>query len=95
MKPAVGRVDWYGSTKRRPFISVYPGNRMLGEYVASYTPEQRTYRENKILRGVGAKPAYRINLTFDNRPARLRAAAREMRLHEETLAQARAEGRIP
>lgn len=91
----VGQPHWYQSTKRRPFISVYPDNRMLREYVASWNPEQREWREAKIFRGVGVKPAYRINLRFDPQPARERAAAKQMALHEETLAQARAEGRIP
>jgi hypothetical protein len=91
---SVGQHHWYASTKRRPFLSVYPDCQMLGEYVGAYTPEQREYRENKIFRGVGLKPAYRINIRFDKRPARARALAREMALHEETLAQARAEGRI-
>lgn len=94
---SVGRPDWYASTKRRPFISVYPGSVMLGEYVASYNPEQRVWREAKILRGVGLKPAYRVNIRFHdhgNDWLRRRAAEKQLRLHDETLAQARAEGRI-
>lgn len=95
MKPPVGEPHWYQPTKRRPFISVYPDNRMLGEYVASYDPIQREWREAKILRGVGLRPAYRINIRFNREPARERAAAKQLGLYEETLAQARAEGQIP
>lgn len=92
----VGEPHWYGSNKRRPFVSVYDGgSQMLGEYVAAYTPEQRVYRENKIARGVGHKPIYRINVRFHRDGDRhTRAAAKQFAIYEETLAQARAEGRV-
>lgn len=96
MKPPVGEPRWYLSSKRRPFISVYPDNTMLGEYVCAYTAEQREYREGKIERGVGARPAYRINIRFHDKNdifwRRHRAAEKQLAIYESTLARARAEG---
>lgn len=94
---SVGQPHWYGGARRRPFVSVYPDNRMLGEYVCAYNPQQREWRERKIERGVGARPAYRINLRFHDKGndwLRRRAAEKQLRLHDETLALAKSEGRI-
>lgn len=55
-------VRWYQSTKRRPFISVYPG--LYGDYVAAYDRRQREGRESRIEYSTGNRPAYRINIRF-------------------------------
>lgn len=94
---SVGQPHWYCSTKRRPFISVYPDSTMLGVYVCAWSPDQRKWRENKIERGVGVRPAYRINVRFHDKGSdylRRRATAKQIALHDDTVARARAEGLI-
>jgi hypothetical protein len=58
------------SHKRRPFVSVYEGAAaaMLGQYLCSYSRDQREEREQTSRRSHGWRPIYRINVRFKERP---------------------------
>lgn len=55
-------IPWYVGTKRRPFVSVYPGR--FGDYAASWSESQRSARERNIEYKLGIRPAYRVNVRF-------------------------------